>query len=285
MPERTKNIGLIALCALIMFVSIFAVAPKMEKLETYSGTLETLDMLKENAALMTGTAAVAATAAAAIPGDATTPVANKIADVAGYMVVVYAAIIIEKYFIVTIGGITCRWIIPAVCLIMIAYLGARVLGRSGSSLRWLKDLSVRICAAALILWMVVPVSAAMSQKVYDVYNVTSEKRLEELDKKYDSDTAKKSDESAKDSDEKKGVLDGILGSLKDSADAAKESLSAATEKSVDYFKAKLDILVEGAGVLIAITVVIPAAMLIFGLWVIKLLFNLNINIGIGAIKK
>ncbi len=284
MPERTKNIGLIALCVVIMLVSVLGVAPKMEKLETYSGTVETLDMLKENAALMTGTAAVAATAAAAIPGDATTPVANKIADVAGYMVIVYAAIVIEKYFVVTIGGITCRWIIPAVCLIMIAYLAARVLGRSGSGIRWLKELSVRICAAALILWMVVPVSAGMSQTVYDIYNTTSEKRLEELDKKYE-DAGKISDESTEDSEEKKGVLDGLLGSLKDSADAVKDSLSAATEKSVDYFKAKLDILVEGAGVLVAITVVIPAAMLIFGLWVIKLLFNLNINIGIGALKK
>ena len=159
-----------------------------------------------------------------------------------------------------------------------------MLGRSGSSLRWLKDLSVRICVAALILWMVVPVSAGMSQTVYDIYNTTSEKRLEELDKKYE-DAGKISDESTEDSEEKKGVLDGLLGSLKDSADAAKDSLSAATEKSVDYFKAKLDILVEGAGVLVAITVVIPAAMLIFGLWVIKLLFNLNINVGIGAIKK
>ena len=54
--------------------------------------------------VLSGTATALATGAAAIPGEAATPIANKLADVAGYMVIVYAVIIVEKYLL-TITGI------------------------------------------------------------------------------------------------------------------------------------------------------------------------------------
>ena len=61
--------------------------------------METLDSIENKAIVMTGTSIALATAAALVPGDATTPIANKLADVAGYMVIVSAAIVIEKYLL------------------------------------------------------------------------------------------------------------------------------------------------------------------------------------------
>ena len=61
--------------------------------------METLDSIEKKAIVMTGTSIALATAAALVPGDATTPIANKLADVAGYMVIVSAAIVIEKYLL------------------------------------------------------------------------------------------------------------------------------------------------------------------------------------------
>ena len=67
---------------------------------------------------LTGTATALATGAAAIPGDATTPIANKLADVAGYMVIVYAVIIIEKYLLTITGYIAFKILFPIGCILM-----------------------------------------------------------------------------------------------------------------------------------------------------------------------
>ena len=68
-------------------VSVWAENPK-----TYTETISRIEDFQDNAIVLTGTATGMATVAAMVPGDTTTPLANKLADVAGYMVIVYAAL-------------------------------------------------------------------------------------------------------------------------------------------------------------------------------------------------
>ncbi len=77
-----------------------------------------MNELQKKALELTGTATALATGAAAIPGDATTPIANKLADVAGYMVIVYAVIIIEKYLLTITGYIAFKILFPIGCILM-----------------------------------------------------------------------------------------------------------------------------------------------------------------------
>ncbi len=90
--ELTKKIVCVIILIAIGCVSFFVAAPWAGDPANYEKTTETLDNLENKAIIMTGTAAALATAAALVPGDATTPIANKLADVAGYMVIVYVAI-------------------------------------------------------------------------------------------------------------------------------------------------------------------------------------------------
>ena len=103
-------------------ISFFAVAPWAENPANYPKTIEMLDSIENKAIVMTGTSIALATAAALVPGDATTPIANKLADVAGYMVIVYAAIVIEKYLLALTGSLTFKLLIPLALLLLLLRL-------------------------------------------------------------------------------------------------------------------------------------------------------------------
>ena len=75
---------------------------------------------RKNALGLSGTATALATGAAAIPGEAATPIANKLADVAGYMVIVYAVIIVEKYLLTITGYIAFKILFPIGCVLLAA---------------------------------------------------------------------------------------------------------------------------------------------------------------------
>ena len=91
------------ICIAIALISFFAISKWATSADTYSRIINTLNELQKKALELAGTATALATGAAAIPGDATTPIANKLDDVAGYMVIVYAVIIIEKYLLPITG--------------------------------------------------------------------------------------------------------------------------------------------------------------------------------------
>ena len=70
------------ICIAIALISFFAISKWATSADTYSRIINTLNELQKKALELTGTATALATGAAAIPGDATTPIANKLADVA-----------------------------------------------------------------------------------------------------------------------------------------------------------------------------------------------------------
>ena len=116
--ELTKKIICVIILIAIGCVSFFVAAPWAGDPANYEKTTETLDNLENKAIIMTGTAAALATAAALVPGDATTPIANKLADVAGYMVIVYVAIILEKYLLTMTGFAAFKILVPAALLLI-----------------------------------------------------------------------------------------------------------------------------------------------------------------------
>ena len=110
--EIVKKAVCIILVVVFGCVSVFAIAPWAKDPANYEKTIETLDSLENKAIILTGTSAALATAAALVPGDATTPIANKLADVAGYMVIVYVAIVLEKYLLAMTGLAAFKILIP-----------------------------------------------------------------------------------------------------------------------------------------------------------------------------
>ena len=119
--EKREEDGRQLLSVFLLAIVFFFVAGKWAtSTETYSGMTETLKGLQKKAIELSGTATALASGIAAIPGDSTTPIANKVADVAGYMVIVYAVIIIEKYLLTLTGFVAFKILLPIGCILWAA---------------------------------------------------------------------------------------------------------------------------------------------------------------------
>ena len=118
-PMRNRLIMML-ICIGIALASFFVVSKWATSVESYRWVIKTLNGLQKKALGLSGTATALATGAAAIPGEAATPIANKLADVAGYMVIVYAVIIVEKYLLTITGYIAFKILFPIGCVLLAA---------------------------------------------------------------------------------------------------------------------------------------------------------------------
>ena len=91
------------LCAVLSFCVIakYASSPTM-KINAHA--IQSLDDKKTTALELTAAATAASAAITLIPGDAGTPIADKLADLSSYFLIVVCAIYLEKY-LVTITGL------------------------------------------------------------------------------------------------------------------------------------------------------------------------------------
>lgn len=120
--KKTTAIKLIAVTLLIVLLTLsVTVGDKyFSNPEHYSQTLSALDDKEEKVLTLTGSCATAATLLAAVPDDATTPVADEIADLASTFAIVLSVIFIEKYSVTLIGHMAFRYLFPLAILLLIA---------------------------------------------------------------------------------------------------------------------------------------------------------------------
>ena len=80
----TWLIGLLVAAVL----SFFCIAPHMTQPSTYQNSLNTLQGKQETVLELTAVSAAASTAITVLPGDVATPIADKLADLSGYFLIV-----------------------------------------------------------------------------------------------------------------------------------------------------------------------------------------------------
>lgn len=115
--RRKAAAVLVILLVMILSVTVFSKAASDP--ENHAETIEALDEKKEDVLKLTATSAAAATALAAIPGDATTPVANKMADLSSYFLIILMVVFLEKYLVTLTGYAAFTILIPAACALLI----------------------------------------------------------------------------------------------------------------------------------------------------------------------
>lgn len=229
-PMRNRLIMML-ICIGIALASFFVVSKWATSVESYRWVIKTLNGLQKKALGLSGTATALATGAAAIPGEAATPIANKLADVAGYMVIVYAVIIVEKYLLTITGYIAFKILFPIGCVLLAA----------GNFLKngwkeFIYRIGIKSIILGVLLWGLVPTSAWVTNMVNETYaksyeaDFTLEDTEELLDEGDTSANADKKDE-AQETKDKKFSFSGFLNNAKDKVDDAIDAVGeVATEK-------------------------------------------------------
>ena len=243
---------------------------------------------------MTGTSIALATAAALVPGDATTPIANKLADVAGYMVIVYAAIVIEKYLLALTGSLTFKLLIPFALLLLLLRIAVPALGERIN----LKRITAKFVMIGVLLWVLVPTSATVTNLINNTYEFQygEETAVEASAAEADSETKDSglAEQQAKNQNQKEEIAGSeeenfsfhkMWNSIAEKTSEAADSVKTKASTTVAGFQASLSHMLEGVAVMIVTTCGIPLGVLFLFLWIIKALTGMNVPIKMPKASK
>ena len=214
-----------------------------------------------------GSATALATGAAAIPGDATTPIANKLVDVAGYTVIVYVAIILEKYLLTLMGMVAFKFLIP---IGMIALVISILLLND----RWkqiVNQLAMKFMVMGILLWILVPVSAWTTNIINETY--ASVRLSPETIQEVKEDELSAEEQGEEETTEELSKWDQFFSKFTEIADSAKDKV----DTNVKKFQNGLNKIIEGVAVMIVTTCVIPIGVLFLFLWIIRTVTGIQIS--------
>lgn len=246
----------VAVCAVLLILALFSffvVGGFATKADNFSGTLKALDDKTETVMALTGGAAAASAAITLLPGDAGTPIADKLVDMSGYFMIILSAIFLEKWLVTVTGMLAFRLIIP------IALIGLAI--NQFVPRQALRGLFVKLICFSLVLFMAVPASVVLSKMIDDSYKTSIEETIKNADEK-SKDVQKKAE-----GENDQNALEKIFNSIK----------GGVTEQ-VENFKNVLSDFVEAAAVLIVTSCVIPLAVMLFFIWLLKMIVGINITI-------
>ena len=97
-PKLSKRIIITIILLIIALLSIFLVSKLVTAPEFNASTIKSLDDKKVTVMKLAVSAAASSTALSLLPGDIATPIANEIAEITSYFIVILGAILLEKIF-------------------------------------------------------------------------------------------------------------------------------------------------------------------------------------------
>lgn len=239
LSAKDKKIIVLVVIALVsaLVLSWFCSSPTFN-----AGMVKALDDKKISVTSFTTVSSALAIAVAAIPSDATTPIANQIMEITGYLFLVVCMIVIEKLIATMTGYITFGVLVPAACVLYIVYLYKEHEG--------CKELSRKLAAFGIALLLMVPTSLWASQLVDHVLDMSVEQSIQL--------TERESEEI------KSGA--GIASMISSKVDELKNKARNALSNCIDT-----------VAVIMVNNLVIPIAVFYIYIWLLKTIFGLKID--------
>ncbi|MDO4269421.1 MAG: hypothetical protein Q4C72_00710 [Eubacteriales bacterium] len=245
-----------ALLVVAALLSLFVIAPITSDPAFHKKSIAMLDEKKITVTEMTAAAAAASIAVSAVPGDATTPIADQIAELASYLLVVVGAIMLEKFLLTMTCLAAFRLLVPAACALAIVWVFRQKAA--------LLQLAVRLTVFSLVITLTVPVSLQASGQVERIFDM--QKTLDSaLQIGEETEPAVDEEPAAED----KTGLSGWLSQIG-------EKITSSVSNTIEWAKSMLSSFIDAVAVLIITACVIPIAVLLFLLWVIKIIFGIQI---------
>lgn len=246
--QRIINKALmLLLCLSVALISIFGVGKYATSPECYNNTIQSIDEKKAIVMGVSTGAVVTATAIASVPGDATTPIANKLMDMSSYLLIVVCALALEKSLLTVFGYLAFKIFIPIACTMF------------AMTLFWkhslLKILAMKIVVFALVISTIVPLSFKISDLIYEMNKTAVTELNLEVEEMDDTE------------DEDKKWWESI-------ADTIKKSASNVGEKAKEILNDFIDVI----AIFIISYCAIPIVVFSVVIWFVKMLFNIKISI-------
>ena len=253
--ELLKKFTWVTALVLAAALSIFALAPVMTRPETYQGSLAALQEKQTTVLELTAASTAASAAITLLPGDI---VAEKLADLSGYFLIVLCAIFLEKYLLTITASAAFHVLFPLACLLGAAYVC--------SQKRFFRVLAWRLACFALALVLVIPSGIYASSMIERTYQASISETLEDAKKNVAEVETDATTEA--DTDQQSG-LSGLFSKVKD-------SIGSAASATLEKFKQTLNDLIEALAILLVTSCLIPILVILLFLWLFKLIIGIDI---------
>lgn len=279
MNELTKKIIVSVVLLAVACLSFFVVAQYASAPENHKHTIESLDKKQTTVLELTATTTTTAFLISCLPDDKGSTVAQKISDLSTYLMVVLCAIFLEKYLVTIFGYATFKLLIPIACVMFMIY----VFWKNES----LKQLASKIVVLGLALYLLVPSSVFISDLIESTYDKQIQASIEEAKKtelqlgsitSSSSDEEKNTDSKTEDSKDK-GWFESATDAVNNVVDNVKDTVSNVTEyleNAMESLKTNLNNMLEAVAVMIITTCVIPVVVLLFFVWLVKIILEVDI---------
>lgn len=256
--EKYLRIAVAIFLALTIILSCTVFGNKLTDPATYSHTIEVLDHNRVTVLSLTAASAAASAAVSALPDDVCSPLSQEISDFTTYFMLILSVIYLEKYLLTILASAACYLLVPAGCsaLLVNCFFPKNILQNLGAKLV--------IFGAALVL--VIPTSVWVSDQINAIYSESIEITVASASAVSENLTG----EVVNEGEENTTVIDEAKALLGD--------LSGSVAGVVEQFKNLLNRFIEATAVMIVTTCLIPLLVIVFFVWIVKTLFNVQINV-------
>lgn len=286
---------------LVAILSITVIGKYASAPENHQKTIASLDEKKQTVMELTAASTVTSALITLLPGDTATPIAEKMADVSGDLLVVLCAIYLEKYLVTITGYVAFTYLIPIACGLWIFNL---IFANAT-----LRKLATKLVVFGLAISFVVPASVKISDLIGDTYQAQIEATIEDARNTQnilensgvaddDDDTnatetpgigttevpgtvtgnvqEKESNNSGSVSNIFDWAKDAISGA-KDSVTNVVENVTVSTEELVQKVENSLNHFIEAVAVMIITSCVIPMLVLLLFFWMVKIVLDVDLS--------
>lgn len=259
--EVLTKIILMVLCLGIGVCSLTYLRKKATDPKTYQKTIQSLDEKKTAITGVTAASAAASSALAAVPGDATTPIANQIVQMSSYLMIVVCVLVLEKSLITVMGFLAFRIIIPIACGCFAVYIFRK------------KDIwktwTIKLSIFAIIVATVIPFSQKISDMIYEANQETVDQVTSLADQ-----GIRIEEDDTKENKEKKSWLDSMVSKVKEGvSDAGKMA-----NKLLNNF-------IDAIAIFVMTYCIIPILVILIMFRLVKVIFGAKMNVTLLQMPK
>ena len=261
------RIIVVALCIVVAIASAWPLSGHFSSPETHAATIKTLDAKRDTVLGLTAASAGLSAAISAIPGDAGSPIAEKLMDVSADFVVVLAAIYLEKFLLTTLGFTSFSILFP----IALACIAFWALARDRiPAARAAATVAKKLILMGIVLAFAVPASVFITNQIEGTYEQSIQNTIETAN------TAAADAEDAQEDEGDQGILE-WLQSIPGAVVEGVSNVATGAQNLVNNF-------IDALAVMVVTSCVIPLLVLVFLLWAAKLVLGVNVDAPLALLK-
>ena len=252
------KVVLAVVCIAAGLVSFFVLAGIFSNVDFYADTISALDKSRSKVMELAAAAVASSSAITLLPGDIGTPVAQELAEMSKYFLIVLCAIYLEKFLLTVTGMVAFKYIIPVACLLFIIFIA--------SNEKVFAKIATKLFLFSLVISFTIPISVNIANMIESNYASSIDTTLNNAKQNTQTVTDDAKEESG-------NAIDKFVNNITGNANEILKKF----ENTVSSF-------IEAIAVMIVTSCLIPIGVLFFFLWLVKMIFSINVN-GFGFMRR